>query len=155
MDKIKSIKKSLFLMFFIIFFISGCAKSFQDQGTAAQVEPESRSELMLGTVSRITLYDGISDKAFDSAFKRIEQIESEMSVNIRESEISSINAAAGSEEPTRVSQDTFSVIQESLHIAQVSGGAFDPSIGPLVALWGIGTDNARIPEPSEIAEALE
>ena len=32
-------------------------------------------------------------------------------------------------------------------------GAFDVTAGPLVALWGIGTDRARVPAPEEIAAA--
>jgi thiamine biosynthesis lipoprotein len=42
-----------------------------------------------------------------------------------------------------------------LYYAQLSGGAFDPTIGPLVQLWGIGTDTQRVPSYDEIAAALE
>ncbi|MBN2049660.1 MAG: FAD:protein FMN transferase, partial [Spirochaetales bacterium] len=36
----------------------------------------------------------------------------------------------------------------------MSSGGFDPSVGPLVKLWGVGTENARIPRPEEIETAL-
>jgi len=47
-----------------------------------------------------------------------------------------------------------SVVSQALHFADISDGAFDPSVGPLVNLWGIGTDGAHIPEPQEIAKIL-
>ena len=36
----------------------------------------------------------------------------------------------------------------------MTNGAFDPTMAPLTDLWGIGTDNARVPAQSEIDEAL-
>ena len=32
---------------------------------------------------------------------------------------------------------------------------FDPTVGPLVKLWGINTDHARVPSPQEIAAARQ
>ena len=36
----------------------------------------------------------------------------------------------------------------------LGGGRFDLTVGPLVRLWGIGTDDARVPAAGEIAAAL-
>ena len=36
----------------------------------------------------------------------------------------------------------------------MTNGTFDPTMAPLTDLWGIGTDNARVPTQSEIDEAL-
>lgn len=151
MIEFKSIKKSLFLIFFLIFFLAGCQKDVENSTPA---EPVSESELMLGTVCRISLYDNITEEAFDAAFARIDEIEQEMSVNIETSEISRINEAAGSGSPITVSGDTFTVVEKSLEIAQQSDGIFDPTIGTLVKMWGIGSDNARIPSEDEIAYGL-
>jgi thiamine biosynthesis lipoprotein len=47
------------------------------------------------------------------------------------------------------------VMRCALEIARVSNGAFDPSIGPLVALWGFGADAApsvqSLPDPATLA----
>jgi thiamine biosynthesis lipoprotein len=45
------------------------------------------------------------------------------------------------------------IVKRDLDLSAWSDGAFDPSVGPLVKLWGIGTDHARLPEPREIAAA--
>ena len=54
-----------------------------------------------------------------------------------------------------MSSDTFFVIKKSLQYSKSSKGKFDITVGPLVKLWGIGTDKARVPALDEIKEALE
>jgi thiamine biosynthesis lipoprotein len=69
------------------------------------------------------------------------------------SELLLINRNAGIA-PVKVHTDLLNVLERSLYYAELSGGAFDPTIGPLVKLWGIGTDAERIPEEGEIRQAL-
>jgi len=47
------------------------------------------------------------------------------------------------------------VLSAALALARDTGGAYDPSIGPLVNLWGFGPDGTRKtpPSPAAIAEA--
>lgn len=54
-----------------------------------------------------------------------------------------------------VSAETALVAGEALAVADLSGGALDPTVGPLVALWGFGpAPERRIPPPAErLAEA--
>ncbi|MGH8492973.1 MAG: FAD:protein FMN transferase [Moraxellaceae bacterium] len=51
--------------------------------------------------------------------------------------------------------DFFTVLDYSLELAAESGGAFDPTIGPLVNLWGFGPEGQRsaVPEPVAVAAA--
>jgi thiamine biosynthesis lipoprotein len=65
-----------------------------------------------------------------------------------------INEQAGIA-PVKVRADLIEVLEKALHYAALSDGAFDPTVGPLVQLWGIGTDRQRIPGDEEIARALE
>ncbi|MEH3157922.1 MAG: FAD:protein FMN transferase [Sphingomonas taxi] len=70
------------------------------------------------------------------------------------SDLSRFNrAAAGSW--TVLSPDFAHVIAEALAIAQVTDGAFDPTLGRLVDLWGFGpTPTAAPPQEAAIADAL-
>ena len=113
----------------------------------------SQVEFALGTVCSITLFDQGQDKVYHDVFTRIHEIDNLMSVNIPSSDVSRINAAAGIE-PVQVNEDVFKVIERAVFFAQLSGGAFDPAVGPLVSLWGIGGDNPRVPSPQEIEAAL-
>jgi thiamine biosynthesis lipoprotein len=46
------------------------------------------------------------------------------------------------------------VVAEALDLAAASGGAFDPTVQPLMELWGFhGTPRATLPSDDEIAEA--
>ncbi len=64
------------------------------------------------------------------------------------SEVSLFNRAApGSWR--RISPDTLAVIDQALGISRLSGGAFDPTIGPLVDLWGFGPGPASRQVPSD------
>ncbi|MCW4453461.1 FAD:protein FMN transferase [Flavobacterium sp. MXW15] len=50
-------------------------------------------------------------------------------------------------------EEFFRVLETALDIARRSGGAFDPSIGPLVALWGFGAgaQAPRVPDAATLA----
>lgn len=100
------------------------------------VEPLSRTEFMMDTVMTIETYDKNDNKVLDKAFKRLEEIEKKMSATIESSEVSKINKNAGIE-PVTVSPDTYFVIKEAKHYAEMSFGSYEPTIGPLVGLWNI------------------
>jgi thiamine biosynthesis lipoprotein len=113
-----------------------------------------RAELVLGTVCSIRIQDGGSDRALDAVFARLKEIDAEMSANSADSVIAAINKAAGLS-PVNAPDDLRYVISRALHYAELSGGAFDPTIGPVVKLWNIGMDGERIPGAAEIQEALK
>jgi len=119
---------------------------------SGRAEP-SRTEFVLGTVCSITLYDQGKPAVYNDIFNRLREIENRMSVNLPDTDVARINAAAGIA-PVQVHSDVFEVIRQSLHYAEISGGAFDPTVGPLVSLWGIGGDNPHVPSQTEIDAAL-
>ena len=126
-----------------VFFVFGsCAK-----------HETSRIELAMGTVCSVTLFDHGNDIIYNDIFSRIREIENLMSVNIPSSDVSRINAAAGIE-PVKVHNDVYTVIERAMHFAEISGGAFDLTVGPIVSLWGIGTENQRVPSQEEIDAVL-
>lgn len=49
----------------------------------------------------------------------------------------------------------FTVLQHAVTVAERSGGAYDPTIGPVVDLWGFGpaARRERAPEPAQAREA--
>lgn len=110
----------------------------------------------LGTINEITLYD-ITKKSGDKILKECEailkDIDNKMSCQIASSEISKINDNAG-KNYVKVSKDTYYVIKESIKFSSMSNDTFDISIGPIINLWGIGTENARIPSEKEIKDNI-
>ncbi|MDR2185214.1 MAG: FAD:protein FMN transferase [Treponema sp.] len=115
--------------------------------------PPAQSEFVLGTVCTINLYRGGSPRLYGEVFSRLRELEGILSANSADSVLAAVNAAAGVE-PVPAGEDLIRVLERALYFAQASGGAFDPSIGPLVRLWGIGTERAGVPEAGKIEEAL-
>ncbi|WP_125002668.1 FAD:protein FMN transferase [Clostridium tagluense] len=109
---------------------------------------------MMGTIVQLKVYGKNSEKVAELALKRISDIESKMSVNIKSSEITKLNAKAGVS-GEKLSVDTYSVIEKAVKYSKLTDGSLDATIEPIVKLWGIGTDKARIPSKSEIEEKLK
>ena len=129
----------------LVVLLASCSKK--------QVDPQSQSFFMLGTVCKVTIYDNPTDEAFSASFVRLKEIEDRMSLRNQKSEVSEVNQYAG-KKAVIVSEDTFAVIQKALEIAALSHGAFDPTVGPLVQAWDIGGDNPRKPPQDEIDSLL-
>jgi FAD:protein FMN transferase len=158
---VKGAKRKVFALLSILVFIfvfSGCNKNTGSNGgnngivkpaPAKAQEPVSKTELLLGTVCKITIYDNPSEEVFKKAFDKIRDIESRMSINIDRSEVMDINAKSG-EQFVQVSDETFYVIKNGLHYSNLTNGLFDISIGPIVKLWNINTENAKVPSKEEI-----
>jgi thiamine biosynthesis lipoprotein len=135
--------RSLFCALFLAFSLfSAC----RPEGRSS-----ARSELALGTLCRIELFG--QTELYGRLFSRLSEIERMMSANLADSEVSRINRAAGIA-PVPISPELFTVLERALYFAEASGGAFDPTVGPLVSLWGIGGDNPKVPGKEEIEAAL-
>lgn len=76
------------------------------------------------------------------------QINKQMSTYDPDSELSRFNAHR-SNDWFAVSKETARVIDFALQVAAETDGAFDPTVGPAVNLWGFGPDKRRKSPPSD------
>lgn len=116
-------------------------------------EPLSRTETLMGTVVKVTLYDSNNSKILDEAFNKVKEIEKLVSANSAGTELDSVNKAAGVN-AVKVSPLTFEVIEKGLEYSISSKGDFDVTVGPLVKLWSIGLEDAKVPTQEEIDSTL-
>ncbi len=115
-----------------------------------------RTEEMLGTFISITAYgekEATLSEAVDAAFERAGELEQILSPTIAHSELNAVNAAAY-EQDVLVSDPLWHVLTQAQYYSALSDGALDCTIGDLIDLWGIGTDQARLPSPDEIQGIL-
>ena len=112
-----------------------------------------RSMTYFGTMCSLNLYEVGTQELYNSLFHRLEEIEAEFDPHRATSDISQINAAAG-DHAVSVNQDIIYVLSRALSYAQLSDGVFDPTIGPIVELWNIGTDEAHLPNQRYITANL-
>ena len=86
----------------------------------------------------------------------LDLVDGRMSTWRPDSELSRFNRHV-SREPFALSSETLAVLVVAQEVSELSGGAFDVTIAPLVSLWGFGA-RARVGDPpsdAEIASALE
>ncbi|MBK9139064.1 MAG: FAD:protein FMN transferase [Verrucomicrobia bacterium] len=85
---------------------------------------------------------------------RLKEINRQMSHYEPDSELSRFNRAPA-DEPFPVSPEFARVVSFSLNMARRSDGAFDPTLGPLINLWGFGEQGAlrEAPTHAEIQSA--
>lgn len=76
-----------------------------------------------------------------------------LSTYIPQSEISRFNIADSCF--TFESKYFLPVLQASREVYESSGGAFDPTVGPLVNAWGFGPDKSMAPDSSKVHELLK
>lgn len=125
-----------------VLLFSGCERQMHAQ-----------SEFVLGTVCSINLYEAGSAELYGTLFARLRQLNDIFNNYSDSSEITRVNQNAAVA-PVEVSQDFFIVLKTALDFARLTGGAFDPTVGPLIKLWGFGKE-PRVPSQEEIEATKE
>lgn len=120
---------------------------------AAPAPLPPQAEFVLGTVCSVNLFEGGTPEAYREVFARLRGLEDLLSANKDGTEVDAVNRAAGLG-PVKVGPDALAVARSAMRYAGLSGGAFDPTIGPLVKLWGIGSDDANVPPPEAVRGVL-
>jgi FAD:protein FMN transferase len=101
-------------------------------------------------ISGSGLDEALRTRAEAEIRKRLDEIDLWFSTWRPDSEISRFNAHRSSE-PFGVSPQTAELVADSIALCRASGGAFDITIGPLVARWGFGA-HAELAGPPPQAE---
>ena len=110
---------------------------------------------LMGTWCDLTILDEPSEKAAgaaEAAFQEIARLERVMSTWSPDSELSDVNGRAGMG-PQAISRDLAEVIGAALETCRASGGAFDPTVGPLLTLWRFNTERPIVPTSKALADA--
>ena len=122
-------------------------------GCTGKPKPIRQTELALGTVCSVSLFDSKEKALLPASFSLISQLEGRIIKNIPDSEISKLNRNAGGS-PVVLSQPVFQLLTMARKFSILSEGMFDVTIDPVVELWGIGTDHASVPAPERLSHAV-
>jgi thiamine biosynthesis lipoprotein len=109
----------------------------------------------MGTLVRIVLYAPdrpTARRGAEAAFARIEELESSMSHFRSESEVSRLSQQSGGP-PTKASPEVYNLLEKAVHFSGLTDGAFDVTVGPLVALWKEARRTRQRPDSRRIEEA--
>jgi thiamine biosynthesis lipoprotein len=123
-------------------------------GARQQFVYHERSSLAMGTFVAMRAAGPRAPAALDEAMAEIHRLDRLFDYGGAESDVGRLNLAAGGG-PIAVQQETIVVLERALDYARASGGAFDPTVGPLVDVWGFRPDTERrVPDNASIASAL-
>jgi thiamine biosynthesis lipoprotein len=105
--------------------------------TSGDVSSYKKSRALIDTFVSVTVVAEsreTAEKSIEKAFVTIEQFGDLVNFFSEKSEVSAINRNAGIRK-VKVSPITLDIIEKALSVAQDSGGAYDPTIGPEISLW--------------------
>ena len=130
--------------------LAGCGRALP----GASFSQYHEAQTMFGTVVEVDVCYAPGQKTvlpavYQSIWERLNQIEDKISVFRDASEVSAINHSFP--QPVRVSDETRQLIEKALRYRQITEGAFDISVGPLVRLWKKAGREGRLPTDEDIA----
>jgi thiamine biosynthesis lipoprotein len=94
----------------------------------------------------------IAESLARQAMAEVDRIERKYSRFLESSLISRINRDAG-RTPVAVDNETIGLVETALRLADLTGGAFDPTVGVLRRAWNFR--EARVPSEQELSPLLE
>ncbi len=114
------------------------------------------SQVHMGMQVRLVLYaadEEAARHAAAAAFAEVERLDGIFSDYRRDSEVTRLAQAAGS--TVVLSNELAIVLDRALGLAEETGGAFDPTAGPLTALWRNAIRSGQLPADELIVETTE
>lgn len=128
------------------FIITGCNAKQASEKKNIAVESDT---FAMGTVISQKVYGVNGQAAANEAVKKIEYLDKLLTFNDTQGDLYKLNQNAG-KTGVELDPETIKIIEKAQQVSEMSHGAFDITIGPLVKAWGIGTDTARIPSNEEL-----
>ena len=126
----------LFSLSILIFALLACDEKEEEE---SQIQT-----FAFNTIIDIQIYDHSSEALKTDIINLLDSIEQKMSRYIPSSEVSLINNNSGIE-PVEVSPETYDVIEKALNYGKLTQGVFDITIGPIIDLWKIGSEEEAVP----------
>ncbi len=146
----------LFLVFWLTGMIIPAAAQLRPAANKNPIRQHEFNLPRMGTQFSILIYHSDAQeaqKAAMAAFDRIEELEDIFSDYRERSEVNRLcQVAVG--QPWNISPELFHVLAASQRVSQLSGGAFDVTIGPVVQLWRTARRAKKLPDPEEIRRAM-
>ncbi|HAX61111.1 MAG TPA: hypothetical protein DCX95_00925 [Elusimicrobia bacterium] len=130
--------KKIILVFAV--FLFGCSRNIKEF---------SGTKLLMGTTVEIKVWmfeEVLAKKSISDAFDEIDRVENIFSVYKPASEISQLNKNGSA----IVSDEVIQLIKKSNYFSEISDGAFDITVLPIIELWKNSKKKEKMPFPSEI-----
>lgn len=132
-------KRWIFPVIALFLLLSGCS------------EKEARQQFFaMDTTMSVSAWGKDAQDAVTAAVIRVNGLDALLSRTRADSEIALLNR----EGECQVSADTWTALSEAVRWNNLSGGAFDMTVAPVVQAWGFGAGHYRVPTEDELRELL-
>ena len=115
-----------------------------------------QTRMIMGTFAEVSIYSNnekTAGNAIEGALNEMERMDRIMSNYKNDSELSKVNKKAA-KSPVPCNEELLDVIEQSQYYSELSGGAFDITVSPIVALWGFFSEKGHVPSDKEIEKVL-
>jgi thiamine biosynthesis lipoprotein len=152
-------KKNYFIVLIVVLVLVGGVIFFGQK----KEQKLTSEEFLMDTFVSISTYGTDTDflqqatkKAFQE-MRRIAELTDRFSLSgttaAKLSDVVRINENAGIK-PVVIDEDVFEMLQAAQEYSQLTEGAFDVTIGPLLDLWGFGREKQKKPTVNELQRVL-
>ena len=126
-------------MILLICLLVGCAAS----------EPYAQQTVFcMDTVMDIQIWGKDCRQAMEAVVQLLQDLEKTWSATDEDSFLSALNRGEG-----RADSEQQALLDQALALRDRTGGAFDPQLGSVIALWGFYDDVHRVPGSQELEQA--
>ncbi|MFH1540465.1 MAG: FAD:protein FMN transferase [Elusimicrobiota bacterium] len=123
-------------------------------GCSTKIREFSETKILMGTTVEIKVWshnEVLAKKSIAGAFDEITRVENIFSVYRPTSEISKLNKNGSAV----VSDEIMQLIKKSNYFSEISDGAFDITVLPIIELWKNAKKRGEIPKEKEIKNTLK
>lgn len=125
-------KFKIFKILLILTVLSGC--------TQTDEKFQKRTRFSMDTYVTVTLPENTSEEIIEQGFKKIDGMDRK------------ISKFRGR---NRVPDQFYGMVRKSLELARKTEGFYDPTLYPVLKLWGFYGDNPEVPDNERISSVLE
>ncbi len=128
----------------------------KEKSGLSDIKLVKQTRMMMGTFAEVSIYshdEKTAGTAIEGALDEMERMDRIMSNYKNDSELSRLNKKAV-KSPAPCNAELLDVIEQSQYYSELSGGAFDITVSPIVSLWGFFREKGHIPPDKEIEKLM-
>ncbi len=130
-------KRQIFVLLLLAVLLLG--------GCGAKV-PAQKELFAMDTIFSLKVWG--DEAALDAVSDELTRLDALLDATDAESAIGRLNAGE------TIDGEVTALVRQAVDYSEATGGAFDPTVYPLVRLWGFTDETQRVPSDAEIAAAL-
>ncbi len=144
-------KSAVVAMVLAVAVCSGCGEdAVSDTQSTVDDTAVSQDIFAMDTYMTVTAYGEGAEAAVDAAVAYIEELDDLLSIGSDNSEITQLNETGSG----TLSDDPAEILSRAIEIAEMTDGAFNPAMYPLMEAWGFPSQEYRVPSQSELDALL-